>query len=201
MASKTEIANMAISNLGTGKEIANLDNEQSQEANACRRFFEVARDATLLDYNWPFAKVATTLNLIEEGPNKEWGYSYRYPADCLKVIQIVPGKRIVDRKERRPFKIAKDNAGKIIYSNAPVAKIEYIQRIEDPNFFSSSFIIALSFRLAAYVAPRLTKGDPYKMRQEMLASYMSEIDTAKRNSANEGQDYEEPESSFIRARY
>ena len=42
MASSTEIANLALSHLGNGTEIADLETERSSEASACRRFYDVA---------------------------------------------------------------------------------------------------------------------------------------------------------------
>ena len=57
---------MAISHLGVGKEIENFDTENSEEANACRRFYRVALEASLRDFSWPFATQNITLALIEK---------------------------------------------------------------------------------------------------------------------------------------
>ena len=65
MSSKTEIANLAISHLGIGKEIANVETEQSQEAKACRRYFDMAKKITLGDVDWTFATKFATLNLFQ----------------------------------------------------------------------------------------------------------------------------------------
>jgi hypothetical protein len=197
MASTTEIANMAISHLGLGKEIANLDTEQSKEASACRRFFEVAKEAVLLDYEWSFATKQATLNLVEEDPNDDWAYSYRYPVDCLTIRRIVSGVRNETLSARIPFKIAKDDAGKLIYTDEESAVIEYTEDITDPTYFPSQFIIALSFRLASYIAPRITQGDPFKMKQEMLAQYQLELNQAKKTDMNEEVQDLIPESESI----
>lgn len=201
MASKTEICNLAISHLGIGKEIANIDTERTQEANACKRFFETARDATLKDFHWSFATKIVTLNLIEENPNSEWKFSYRYPIDCVQSRRIVSGYKNENRQQRTPYKISKDNAGKVIYTDKETAELEFTSRVTDPAFYPEDFVMAFSFRLAAYVAPRLTKGDPFKLKNDMLAQYEAEIEMAKSNSLNEEQVYEDPESEFIRVRY
>ena len=108
MASKTELCNLAISHLGQAKEIANIDTEQSQEASACRRFFDTAKRASLIDHDWAFASEQYTLELVETSPNDEWRYSYRYPSGYLKIRRILSGYRQDTEKTRIPFKIAKD---------------------------------------------------------------------------------------------
>ena len=171
MSSTTEISNLAISHLGIGKEIANLDTEQTEEASACRRYFESAKKATLSDLDWTFATKFAVLNLIESEPNDEWNFSYRYPSDCINMRRILSGQRQDTQKTRVPYRISADSAGRIIYTDKEDAEIEYTKNVTDPGLFSAEFTLALSFRLASYIAPRLTGGDPFKMKQEMLAQY------------------------------
>jgi len=185
MSSSTEIANMAISHLGMGKEIANLDTEQSKEASACRRFYDVARQAVLMDYDWTFATKEAVLNLIEEEPNDDWLYSYRYPVDCLSLRKILSGSRRDTLSSKVPYKISKDSSGKLVFSDQEDASVEYTEDVEDPTYFSTPFTIALSFKLAAYIAPRVTAGDPFKLKSEMLAQYALELDNAKKADMNE----------------
>lgn len=200
MASKTEVCNIALSHLGIGKEVANIDTEQSQEASACRRYYETAKEATLADLDWPFATKEAVLNLISANPTSEWDYSYRYPVDCITLRRIKSGKRSDTQSSRVPFKILKDAAGKIIYTDKQSAEVEYTENINDPSYFSADFIMAFSFKLAAYLAPRLTKGDPFKLKQEMLQQYILEISMAKKRALNEEVNEEKPESQFITVR-
>ena len=191
---------MAISHLGEGKEIANIDTEQSEEASACRRFYDTARDATLRDFPWTFATKIVSLSLIEEDPTEEWEYSYRYPSDCVRAKRILSGVRNDTRQSRSPYRILKDDAARIIYSDEENAKLEYTERVEDPSFYPADFEIAFSFRLAAYIAPRLTKGDPFKLRNEALNMYNFEISRAKATLLNEEQPDEEVDSELVRMR-
>lgn len=200
MSSKTGIANMSLSHLGIGKEIANIDSEKSEEAIACRRFFETAKVATLSDLNWTFATKFATLNLVEENPTVEWTYSYRYPVGCLDVRRILSGIRNDTQGSRVPFKITKDAAGKLIYTDQSEPTIEYTENITNTSLFSSEFDLALSFRLAAYVAPRLTKGDPFKLKGDMLAQYDLELGQAKKKNMNEEVQDLPPESESITIR-
>ncbi len=204
MASKTEICNMALSNLGVGKEIANIDTEQSEEARACRRYYDTARDATLRDFAWPFAQKRASLSLIETFSGStstvEWTYSYRYPSDCIKFQRIKSGIRNDTRQSRVPFQILKDEAARIIYSDEENAEGVYTQRVDDPSFYPPDFELAFSFRLASLVAPRLAKGDPFGLRQSNMNMYLEEISRAKAASMNEIQDEERPNSELQRAR-
>lgn len=199
MASVVEICNMAISHLGTGKEISAIT-EASEEANACNRFYEIARDSVLEDYPWPFARKFATLNLIEEDPTDEWSYSYRYPADCLRINRLQNERSYETRQSRVPYIIGSDTSGRIIYTNKQNAKIEYTRKITTVTLQSASFNLALSFRLAMLVAPRLTKGDPTKIKGEMYRLYQEELSKVRSNVINEEQPFEEVESALIRAR-
>ena len=200
MASDTEICNLALSHLGIGKEIASLETEKSQEAASCRRFYTTALDATLRDYPWAFATKIATLALVEEEPNDEWLYSYRYPTDCLFIKRILSGLKEDTRQSRVVYRVLSDSAGKLIYTNYENADMEYTYRVTDSNIYPSDFTLALSFRLAYYIAPQITAGDPFKLRSEVMQAYMLELGKARSNNNNEEQDAEDQESEFIRAR-
>lgn len=200
MASKTEICNLALSHLGSGKEIANIDTEKSEEASACRRYFDTVRDATLREFAWPFAQKRVTLGLIETFTTGEWTYSYRYPSDCLNIHRILSGVRNDTHQSRSPYEILKDSAGRIIYSDEQNAECEYTERVSDPSFYPEDFTIALSFRLASYIAPRLAKGDPFGLRKSTMEMYNIEVSKAKASSLNEVVPDNLPNSEFERAR-
>lgn len=191
---------MALSHLGIGKEIANITTEQSQEAAACRRFYDTARDATLRDFNWPFCSKIIALSLIEEDPTDEWKYSYRYPSDCLHLKRILSGARNDTHQSRVEFKILKDSAAHIIYTDIENAEAEYTERVSDPSFYPSDFQLALSYRIAHYIAPRLTKGDPFKIKADMMKLYDLELSRAQATALNEEQQATAPDAEFIRIR-
>ena len=175
MSSSTEIANLAISHLGVGKEIANLSSDKGQEAAACRRYYEKARKITLKAMDWPFATAFATLNLIELNPSNEWTHSYRYPSSCLLLRRILSGARSDTLGSRVPFKILKDETGLLIYTGQESAEVEFTENITDTKYFSDEFEVALSFQLSYYIAPRITSGDPFKIKQDMMAQFEQEI--------------------------
>ena len=64
----------------------------------------------------------------------------------------------------------------------------------------ADFVLAFSFLLAVYAGPRLTKGDPFKMREASLKLYQGQIQLAEQRSMNEEQAEQLPESEFVRSR-
>ena len=77
--------------------------------------------------------------------------------------------------------------------------MEYTVREENPERFPADFTNALAFRIAAYIAPRITKGDRNAIRlgNRALQLYAAEIARAQATAANEVQLDEAPQSEFI----
>lgn len=199
MASEVQICNLALSHLGIGRRIASLT-EKTQEARACSLHFETARDATLRDFPWPFANKIATLQLIEEDPNSEWSYSYRYPTDCLNLLRVLSGERVDTPDTRVEFKLGHDDSGQLIYSDKEDAEAEYTLRVSNPARFPPDFVIALSLRLAAYISTELTGGDPFKLGARASGLYDIEVGRSQATALNEQKTGRPPESEFVTAR-
>lgn len=200
MSSSTVIANMAISHLGSGKEIATLATENSEEARACRRYYEIALKETLSAIPWSFAVRIMDLSLVEEDPNSEWAFSYRYPSDALKLTKILSGIRNDTRQSRVPYRVISDDSGSLILTDEEDAQIEYVKFEDNVDRYPADFVMAFSFKLAFYVAPRVTNGDPFKMGARAGQMYDMEIKKAIARMINEQQAEELPQSEFIRTR-
>jgi hypothetical protein len=198
--SKTEICNIAMAHLGTGDEIGNIDTESSEEASACRRVYETALDETLRDFDWPFATRIAAAQLIEDDPNDEYAYSYRYPSNCIRIVRVLSGMRNDTRQSRVTYKIASDSSGRLFYTDMDEAEIEFIFRETNPLLYPAGFVMALSLKIAYLTAPRLTKGDPYGMKAALLREYELTLDKERARSSNEEQVDELPDSEFVRMR-
>jgi hypothetical protein len=199
VASDVEIVNLALGHLGTSKEIALLT-EVSDEARFARRFFETARDATLRDFPWPFSSTFVTLGLVATDPTEEWGFSYRYPSNCLTMRRILSGLRTDNRQSEASFKIGSDASGKLIFTDIQDAQAEYTVRVTDALQYPPDFVLAFSLRLAMYMAPKLTAGDPFRLGLRAAQMYLSELSKARATALNEEQPDEEPLSEFERSR-
>jgi len=105
--SQVDIANQALSLIGTRSQIASLD-EQSNEALAVNKWIDTCRRRLLRMAPWNSAKNFNVLALIAAAPGTPenpsggtvtwqkgqppppWSYEYAYPADCVRPIYIVP---------------------------------------------------------------------------------------------------------------
>lgn len=200
MPTRTEILNMAISHLGIGKEVANIVTEDTEEARAGRRFYDTAKDVVSTSIPWPFLTKIDTLGLVEEEPNTEWGYSYRYPSDCVFIERVLSGFRNDQLETRVPYKIARDASGILIFTDMDDAVIEYRVRADDPQFYPSDYTLALSYYLAMLMAPRLTKGDPNKLGIQAGQMYTLTVAAAQNRALNEPQDDKLPEADYVAGR-
>jgi len=201
-ASDTAIANLALSHLGNKDSLSDIETDTSREAEVCRIFFDTVRDEMLRQFPWPFATKFAELSEVEEEPDPpdEWGYSYRYPSDCLYIRRILSGARNDSRATREPYKIGVDGTGKLIYTDLESAVVEYTFRNEDPTDYPDDFTMALSYRLASYMAPQLTQGDPFALRDFCLKMYALSVSAANAAAFNEEQPDEPPDSEFISSR-
>lgn len=200
MWSKTEICNLSLAHIGHGETIANIDTEKSAAAYACKQFYEITRQLTLRGYPWPFARTQAALGLVEEDPTTEWAYSYQYPSDCILASRILPGLRTETQGDEVAFLINYTSSGKLIYTDASEAILEYTKNVEDENLFSSDFVMAMSFLLGAYITPRLTGGDPQNQRGKCLELYSMHMPIARNNAKFEERPDREVESLFITGR-
>lgn len=206
MSSAIIVCNFALSHLGVGKEIASLT-ERGATAEACNRFYETARDEMLRDTSPPWAKreaalgLITQLNVNDNHPTQEWIYSYRYPSDCLFARKILSGIRNDNRQSRVPYRFAADESAQLINTDREDAILEYISTLgQNPARWPPDFLMTLSYRLAAYIAPLVTGGDPFKVGQIAIQFWKMSLGKARANVANEEQDEDLPDSELIRAR-
>src|SRR5262249_2392469 len=106
-ASEVDIANRALSAIGTRSQIVSLT-ENSNEAKACNLLIDSLRDELLRLAPWNCCNNFKNMSLIcaapgtpenptvgaaqwEKGiPPPPWVYEYAYPADCLRPLYIVP---------------------------------------------------------------------------------------------------------------
>lgn len=202
MSSPTVVCNLAISHLGKGKEIQSLETDRSEEGRACRSFYELARDEMLRDFVWPFCTKIVALALVEEEPNDEYGYAYRYPSDCLFFRKIQSGIRNDTRSTRVPYRIGADDQGQLIFTDKQNAIAEYTSTIgQNPAKWHPDFTFAVSYRIAAYIASRITGGDPFKTGEKSLQLWNLSNRKAMANAANEEQAEDIPDGELILSRF
>lgn len=197
---ETEIANMALAHIGWGLTISSLT-ESSKEARACNAFFATARDEMLREFPFPFATKLDELDLVSDEDtayNREYYYAYRYPSDCIYARKIQSGLNPDTRDSAVPYKIIQDSGGLLILTNVSDAILEYTKREDTMSKWDASSCMALSYRLSAYIYPRLFPGDttPNIILQMMALS----AEKARAACVNEEMSEKDPESEFITGR-
>lgn len=206
MAAKIDICNMAISHLAVGAEIQDFDNEKTEPAMACRRFYDIARQKVLRDFDWPFANTVEYLAQLANPsgltqPTVEWTYWYRYPANALAIRRILNQATRVDTvQSRAEYSVGRDATGRVIYSDLLTAQIQYTYNETDTERFPPDFVVALSLYLAFLIGPRVSGGDQFKLADRAYLLYRQAIAEAKANAANEEPRDQPPEAEMIAVR-
>lgn len=194
--SAVAICNLALSRTGNGQAIVSLT-EASAAAVQLNAIYESTRDYVLRAFPWGFAKRIVAVALVASAPSSDWLYSYRVPADCLRVRRIVnpSGRTSVSTV---PFDVASDDQGLLLLTDQVNPTIEYTTRITSEGLFTSDFVSVFAWRLVVDSAVALAV-DP-KFSDRASGNYDKEIAESKKNIRKERQDDAPPESEFITAR-
>lgn len=137
--SEVKICNRALLKIGEPPILA-LDNTSKASRN-CGLVYPDLRDALLRMYNWKFAIARATL--AEEVTTRhlgEFSFSYRLPADCLRLIE--PNREIVHYRVE----------GQSLLTTTPIEGIKYIRNVTEARLFDSSFREVLIMMIAAELA-------------------------------------------------
>jgi hypothetical protein len=190
---------MALSHIGSEARVSSISPpDGSVEAGHCATFYDQARTEMLEPGNWAFALKRQLLAQVTNTSNA-WAYAYTKPADCQRALRILrPSVAVTvftqdriayphtDDRDSAPF----DVEGEVLYTNEPDAVLVYTRDVTDTTKFPASFVSALSYLLAAYVAGPIVKGnegvrvgDAMRQRAQALAD-LSATSSANASSAD-----------------
>lgn len=203
MASKTSVCNQALLHLKNSKLITNVDTDNTVQSTAFLTFWDDAVEEILRAFDWPFAKEIAALAPVEEDPDDavEWAFAYRWPADCLLARYIVDGNLQPSAESPRiAFEVGADDTGRLILTNEEDASLAYTKSIDDVTFMSPKVRRALSWKLAADVAPILCGDDRTGLGPRAEAKYEAELSKAIAEYRNERKPAPPRESEFIEGR-
>ena len=181
MASEVEICNMALSFLGVDT-IAALT-EDSNEGKLCRLHYPLVRDAVLRAYSWGFAIRRTSLAAVLPAPDYQWLHQYQLPTGpsplrCLRVLDT-------EQDESSAKRLWKVEGSKILTNYPAPLNIRYIAQVVDSQAFDPLFVIALSMRMAGFLAANATESAG-RIEQSRIA-YEAAITEARATDAATGQ--------------
>lgn len=204
MASAVDICNLALSRLGDDATVSSIDPpEGSAQAEHCKRFYPIARDAALSKFSWNFATKRVALALLSGVTTAEWQYAYSAPSDILSTsaaINVYPDGAFQDGGVDFAIETTTAN-GIVIYTNVEDAYIRYISKVTDTTRFTPEFVDSLSYLLASYLAGPVLKGDSgIKMGVEMLKLFKISLAEAASSNANSSKTEITHVPDFVQAR-
>lgn len=189
MADFVSIANLAAAKLGEDDQLA-APEDDTHLSRSVKAVWDLTRRAALRDHSWNFAMQRARLPAeVLAVPPVGWAHSYRLPADCVRLIELI------DRR-RDDYQVE----GKSILSDAaaPIG-IRYIADVEQPALWDDLFVEAFACRLAFQIADRIT-GDRGR-KSDAWNAYRAALAEAKRVDARENPQVPYPASSWETARW
>lgn len=205
MASKVQIWNLALGHLAQTP--VGSDTEETPQAEALARVWDIARLAALSEIPWSFCTVKAELSeLASFTPPENWIYGYQYPTNAVRVWKVYdpvllggfmspvstpPVYPWPDTKKYlktgSEFRVLYDPTlnKKAVCTNVEDAIGEYTYNLSDVTLYDAAFVDALGYKLAALIAMPMT-GDT-QVAINMGKLYQNAIAEAKRLSKQENQ--------------
>lgn len=171
--------NLALACLG-GEQLSSVQApwEDSALGRLCLNLWPQVLDEALSAHPWSFALERKLLAEKEE-PRPRPGYRRRFalPSDCLRPVGLVDGHHFIIE-------------GQDILTDASIADLTFVRRLEDPALFPPAFRQALAWGLAAVLAT--AKGNDPRLRQECLQRAQAFLLEAMARDENSQQPAHEP---------
>src|SRR5690606_24520304 len=119
---------------------------------------------------------------------------------CIMARRIQSGLRNDNRQSRIPYRVIHDPSGRLILTDMEDAVLEYTAENLNEGLHEVDFSMAVSLRLAAYIAPKVAGSSWASLREAVLKLYQYERIQAQSNHYGEEQQEEDPQSELQRAR-
>lgn len=163
MATKTEIANIAIALVG-GEIVTNVDVDDSKEAQLIRINYDASKEATLEAQEWSFAIRRFEPPLSPDAPLYEWANKFTPPGEIIRVLtcdQISTNQFDTSRAadNPKPPQVEWEFEDGFILSNETRILARGITRDVEEGDFSPTFVQAFAARLAMMIAMPLTQSN------------------------------------------
>jgi hypothetical protein len=176
MASVVDVCNLALAHLGDEATVSSISPpDGSAQADHCKRFYPIARDALLEEMAWNFATRRAVLAETANTPPDVWAYEYAFPGSCLRIQAILDSSG--DEGAPQDYMQGTDSNGdRVIWTNTENATVLYTHAVTDTTKFTGLFVTSLSYLLASYLAGPITR-DP-STKKSMYQAYMTELGKA-----------------------
>src|SRR6516165_9979578 len=157
MTTNIDLTNRALAQIGTRSQILSMT-DGSQEALYANLLYGELRDFLLREGDYEFASTPVVATAIDR-PLPPWLYGYLYPADCVRVKQLIPlGYNLLDPIPVE-FNIANSANARAILTKIQAAFLVYTANsvIEDhwDSMFTEAFVRMLASALAFALENRI----------------------------------------------
>ncbi|AOS80262.1 hypothetical protein Q5W_15435 [Hydrogenophaga sp. PBC] len=214
MASIVDICNTALAHLGNDNEISSIDPpDGSVEAGRCKRFYPIARKELIERFVWPFACKRQTLASVAN-PSEIWTYAYQLPPDCIRPVRVLTAQvanallfelsqghivfgDMFDDSKSAPYEVEDG----VLFTHEPEAVLLYLRDVVDTTRYTPTFVSALGFLLASYLAGPLIRGaDGARAAQNYRQLALAQGDTAMTMAARGSHERHFPVASHLAVR-
>lgn len=198
MASKTDIANRALTKLGDDRIIDLLDD--TERARTINSLYNSCRDSELRAHVWNFAVRRVALPRLATVPAFGFAYEYQLPAENLRLIQVGECWNWWSLQDYISGSIAEFQVEgrKIVTDIGSPLKIRYIERIDDTGLYDALFVEAFACRLAIEACERITQSNT--KLQALEQQYKETIKMATRVDSIENPPEQLPDESWMLSR-
>lgn len=202
MYSKTGIFNLALNALFLQKTISDSETDTSREAVTLRLNWTAAFNMALEKLDLDSTAKIDDLELIEEDPNVNWRYAYRYPTDAAFFRRIVSGAQTDDEDTTLDRQIGYHGTDKVIYTDQAEAQGEWITNSIDPDKLNVEACMVVALELARLCLPFLIGKDSANVRKTIDERYLENLLNAWEKEGKETSIYqpEWKQSGFAKAR-
>jgi len=217
MPSVADICNLALSHLGSDTVVTSISPpDGSVDAGHCARFYPIARKEALEHHTWTWSKKRVALAAVTN-PSTMWTYAYAVPSDCISAKRVLQQQSVQQFITfDSPFILTADayqlftERGSsefeiedgVLLTHEPEAVLLYVRDVVDTTKFSTSFVSALSYLLASYLAGPIIKGDVGAQTSARLRqAAMNLMSEAGSDDANDSSETNEHVPTFIAGRW
>lgn len=194
---KLSIFNKSLRNLGV---TTSLQSDQGTDTKivALNTYYDTAKDQTLKDADWNFARANRSMALTESAvsTNPKFIREYERPEDCLYIREVYiskPGERL-KYEPASNFLTGKE----VINTDAYPANLVYTRRIDQEAFFPVDFVTVLSWHLSMLICESIGMGAKREYATKMYAFELAKAITANINECNDAE--EEKDAPWIEDR-
>ncbi len=182
-----DLANQVLVEIGYDRKIQDIY-EGSKAARVALEVYSQTRDELLDAHDWPFARRTVPMALLKGPPpaggynvinpwtsafpKPGWLYEYRYPADCLEFMCVIPTPGPMFDLDPQPavWRVDNDNTftppEKVLLTNIKNALAVYTAQVVDISTWEPGFIAVLVKALKAKMA--LALGGNLDMEKEAI---------------------------------